>query len=75
MGTVKLVPSFQGPENSEFWKWVPSGKIELGPIDADALGRFRIGREYYVDFSETHQEKPTAKKRVTQRRNFKRKAR
>jgi hypothetical protein len=35
-------------ENKTFWKWTPSGGIELSSI-RDEL--FEVGKEYYVDFS------------------------
>lgn len=39
-------------ENNEFWKWTPSGKIELNCINDDAVKQFEPGKEYYVDFTQ-----------------------
>lgn len=35
-------------ENESFWKWTPSGTIDLTAIK-DEL--FEVGREYYLDFT------------------------
>lgn len=35
-------------ENKAFWKWTPSGFIELSSIRNDL---FEVGKEYYLDFS------------------------
>jgi len=34
-------------ENKTFWKWTPSGMIELSSIRDDL---FEVGKEYYLDF-------------------------
>ena len=36
------------PENKEFFKYTPSGSIELGTIREHL---FEAGKEYYVDFT------------------------
>ncbi len=36
-------------ENDQFWKWTPSGTVELRTIREDA---FIVGKEYYLDFAE-----------------------
>jgi hypothetical protein len=33
-------------ENKTFWKYTPSGKLELGCIHQDL---FEVGKEYYLD--------------------------
>jgi hypothetical protein len=38
-------------ENKSFWKWTPSGKIELNVLNTDAADQFEVGKEYYVDFT------------------------
>lgn len=38
-------------ENEQFWKYTPSGLIQMGIDNKDALEQFEIGKEYYVDFS------------------------
>lgn len=40
-------------ENKTFWKYTPSGKIELGTVHVDA---FEIRKEYYIDFIATDSE-------------------
>jgi len=52
--TVKLSPVYSdkdGSENRQFWKWTPSGMIELGCISNSAADAFTLGSEYYVDFT------------------------
>lgn len=52
IGTVRLVPVMDGSEeNKRFYDATPSGAIELGTINQDALKQFEIGREFYVDFT------------------------
>lgn len=52
LATVKLAPVWgDSPENKEFFKWTPSGKIELGTINPSAAAAFVIGGEYFVDFT------------------------
>jgi hypothetical protein len=52
VGTViKLNPVMNGSdENKEFYKYSPSGSIELGTMNEGAATQFEIGKEYYVDF-------------------------
>jgi hypothetical protein len=38
-------------ENKSFWKWTPSGKIELQVLNTEAADQFEVGKEYYVDFT------------------------
>lgn len=38
-------------ENDEFFKWTPWGKIEIGTINPDAAMAYKVGGEYYVDFT------------------------
>lgn len=40
-----------GHENTKFWKATPSGRLELGCVNPDAVKQFVIGEEYYVDFT------------------------
>ena len=52
MKTVKLTPVFSGSEeNKQFFKWTPSGRIELGVLNGDAAKAFNLGQEFYVDFT------------------------
>jgi hypothetical protein len=49
---VELWPVTSGSEeNAQFYKWTPSGKIELQTINADAAAQFEVGGEYYIDFT------------------------
>jgi len=38
-------------ENRSFWRWTPSGSIELSTINPNVLAEMELGREYYVDFT------------------------
>lgn len=50
--TVELWPVTSGSEeNKQFYKWTPSGKIELVTINAAAAEQFEVGAEYYIDFT------------------------
>jgi hypothetical protein len=53
IGTVvKLNPVMDGSaENREFYKYSPSGSIELGTVNESAAVQFEISKEYYVDFT------------------------
>jgi hypothetical protein len=35
-------------ENESFWRYTPSGRIELSAIRDDL---FEVGKEYYIDFT------------------------
>lgn len=49
---IELMPVTTGSEeNKSFWKYTPSGKIELN-LSNEAVVDFKIGQAYYVDFSE-----------------------
>ncbi|MDR7237127.1 hypothetical protein [Neobacillus drentensis] len=37
-------------ENKTFWKYTPSGKIEMQIDNPEAFKMFEVGKEYYVDF-------------------------
>jgi hypothetical protein len=57
MQTIKLNPVSSGSEeNKMFWRYSPSGRIELGTVNAEAAAEFELGGEYYIDFSKA----PTA---------------
>lgn len=52
MKTVLLHPVSDGsPENKEFFKWTPSGQIQLGVMNPAASEPFTPGKEFYVDFT------------------------
>ncbi len=47
---VVLQPVTSGSvENETFWKWTPSGKLEMG-IKKESADWFETGKEYYLDF-------------------------
>lgn len=51
-GTVKLSPVIGGSsENDEFYRWTPSGSIELSTINETALAQFEEGKEFFVGFT------------------------
>lgn len=52
--TVVLVPvSSQDPasENFKFWNASPSGQIQIGCANKEAVEQFDLDKEYYVDFT------------------------
>lgn len=50
--SVELFPVTSGSEeNHAFYKWTPSGRIELLTINADAAAQFEVDAEYYIDFT------------------------
>lgn len=50
--TVRLTPvTGDSEENKKFWKWTPTGSIEFGTINDEAVKQFEPGKEYYVDFT------------------------
>jgi len=50
--TVKLAPvSGNSEENKQFFRWTPSGSIDLGTVNPAVVEQFHIGDEFYVDFS------------------------
>ncbi len=38
-------------ENTKFFKWTPSGSINLGCVNKTTADKFELGKEYYVDFT------------------------
>lgn len=55
--TIKLMPVVSGSdENKEFYRWSPSGSIDLGTVNPAVVEQFHIGDEFYIDF--TRAEKP-----------------
>lgn len=51
-GRIILLPVTSGsPENDEFFKWTPYGKIEIGTINAEAIKQFNPCDQFYVDFT------------------------
>lgn len=38
-------------ENEQFWKYTPSGSMEMYITNPSAAGFFEKGKEYFLDFS------------------------
>jgi hypothetical protein len=50
--TIRLSPVTSGSdENKSFFAATPSGQIELGIVNADAVKEFDLGAEMYVEFT------------------------
>lgn len=50
--TVSLSPVMTGSEENEnFYKWTPGGNIVLSTINKAAADQFKVGMEFYVDFT------------------------
>lgn len=43
-------------ENESFFKWTPSGQIQLGLLQPETAAAFRVGGYKYVDFSDAASE-------------------
>ncbi|WP_395008670.1 hypothetical protein [Undibacterium sp.] len=49
---VKLYPVTSGSEeNKEFYKFTPSGEINLGVLNEAAAKQFAVDQEFFVDFT------------------------
>lgn len=49
---VSLTPVVSGSEeNSQFYKYTPSGSITLSTINAFSAQEFQAGGEFYVEFT------------------------
>lgn len=50
---VKLAAVYgkDGSENASWSKYTPAGSIELSITNPDAYEQFKVGAEYYVDFT------------------------
>lgn len=50
--TISLFPVISGSaENEQFYKWTPSGQVQLNTVNDLAAEQFIVGKEYYVDFT------------------------
>lgn len=53
IGNVHLAPVVGGsPENESFFRWTPHGGATIGTVNAEAFKKFKVGRDYYVDFTD-----------------------
>lgn len=41
-----------GPGNESWSKWTPAGSLAITINNPDACGKFKPGKNYYIDFSE-----------------------
>lgn len=48
---VKMMAVYgNSPENKEFFKYTPSGNINVGVLPEKIADQFILGKDYYVDF-------------------------
>lgn len=43
--------SADGPENGQFFAFTPSGHVDLATVNPAAWEQFKLGEEYYLDFT------------------------
>jgi hypothetical protein len=49
---VTLFPVTGGsPENDAFYKFTPGGKVEISTVTERVADAFKVGKEYYADFT------------------------
>lgn len=49
---VEMTPvTGDSPEDKEFYKWTPSGQVNLGLLNPAAAERFEVGKAYYLDIT------------------------
>ncbi len=47
--TLTFIPvADNSPENKLFWESTPSGRLELGMVNEEAVHEFEILKEYYI---------------------------
>lgn len=50
---IELVAVTSGsPEDLAFFKYTPSGKVTMAVVQPDTAAQFKVGKNYYVDFTE-----------------------
>lgn len=50
--TIRMSPVTGGSsENESFWKYTPSGSIELQCLNDAATKQFEPGKEFFIDFT------------------------
>lgn len=55
---VELKPVTCGSaENESFYKWTPSGTVDLQVLNSYAAAKFEPGTEYYIDFTPVEEER------------------
>lgn len=51
---VSMSPVTSGSEeNKNFFKWTPSGSLDLRTVNEEAVKAFEVGAEYYLDFTKS----------------------
>lgn len=49
---VRMMPvTGTSDENKSFFKWTPSGQLDMGIVAPETAAAFVPGKEYYVDFT------------------------
>lgn len=52
LAEVRLTPVYGGSEENKSWsRYTPSGEIKMSITNPDAIAKFELGKEYYVDFT------------------------
>lgn len=55
MRTISMSPVYgngdPNHENTKFWQASPTGNLELGCVNLAAAEQFKLGQEFYVDFT------------------------
>lgn len=50
--TIKMQPVTSGSEeNKQFFKWTPSGSLNMGVVNPEVAAAFVPGAEFYIDFT------------------------
>ena len=56
MTTIRLsAVTGNSEENKEFFRWSPTGTIDLGTVNPAVVEQMHIGDEFYVDFTPAKQ--------------------
>lgn len=51
--TIKLQPvTGNSEENKQFFRWTPTGSIDLGAVNPAMVEQFHIGDEFYIDIGD-----------------------
>ena len=49
---LTFTASYAGPDNDSWSKWTPQGEIKMTVTNPAAVEFLKIGKSYYVDFTE-----------------------
>lgn len=50
-GRVRLTPLIKDEANAQVFRFAPAGAIEIRTLNESAIGQFRQGAEFFVDFT------------------------